>query len=126
MSKADKFAYDLDEDLGKYANDFSRVYIKDSTLKEDFLEQFPVPSNIELVPEVDPFMKRFLSDSKGKIILKNDASMKRIGNKIRDVFSPLAKVWSLVKTLSQREDVQEGSILDTMNVHLQRTVLSLG
>ena len=52
----------------------------------------PVPRNILEDPKLNPFVISLLTDTRNTFEITRDKQMKRISQKLRDVYGPLSKV----------------------------------
>ena len=90
ISKKDRNQWELTDDLATYAN--NTKFIPDKYIFDNILEDSPVPRNILEAPKLDPFVISLLTDTRNTFEITRDKQMKRISQKLRDVYGPLSKV----------------------------------
>ena len=80
--------------LADQTNKYLRKHISDKILKEKILDENPVPSNIDVPPKVDMFIKDVLPGSKTSILAR-DTQLLNIQTSIHRAFSPISALWGL-------------------------------
>jgi len=133
VPKVSEFAWELPKLLAEYANSSCRKYATDKDLSESFLNQLPVPQNIEPTLKLD--MKGgIFRNCEGQITVSHC-------QQTRDILTPLSKVWELVEDARRADgnhefDVEEtalrlqqsvtlvGQAINATNFHRRKTVLS--
>jgi len=140
-NKNTKWAWELlEDDLANYTNSQCRKYIPDKDIMESFLENSPVPDNIDKTLRLDTTMESFLRDKGASTTIAKDKSLTRICGKVRDVLAPLSKVWQLVEkaragnggefdvdetaTLLQQSVTLVGQAINAANFYRRKTVLT--
>ena len=88
-------SWKLPKDLAKSFSRNLREHYTEAEIRENILEDFPVPKNIDSTPQLDSLMETYLGETKNIYATKNDQSLARISNKIRDVTGPLSQVWRM-------------------------------
>ena len=88
-------SWKLPKDLAKSFSKNLREHYTEAEIRENILEDFPVPKNINCTPQLDSLMETYLCETKNVYATKNDQSLARISTKIRDVTGPLSQVWKM-------------------------------
>ena len=107
------------------SNTFSRdlkEHYTEEELRQNILEDCPVPKNIPQVPHVDNIMETYLSETKHGYAATNDKCLARIASKIRDIAGPLSQVWKMAhlkKTGNIRTTAVRSKLDQTMTLLAQ-------
>ena len=73
MTKQDKInSLSINDSLAKYALSQMNCFIPDSDIKEQILQEFPIPENLTCKKEMDSNIKPLLSETKAKETLSLD------------------------------------------------------
>ena len=86
--------WEIANSLASYVNENMANYMPDDTIKKDILEDCPVPSNINDIPEWPKhgFLRK--ATKQKKFVRTRDQKLKRVGDKVRSILAPLSTVWS--------------------------------
>ena len=85
-------SWKLPKDLAKSFSRNLREHYTEAEIRENILEDFPVPKNIDSTPQLDSLMETYLGETKNVYATRNDQSLARISTKIRDATGPLSQV----------------------------------
>ena len=96
-SEEGKNNYKLSEELSSYIKSSCVEYVSDKVLKERILDENPVPENVIRTKKLDSFLKELLEEKGKKFCIKADTNLMNIQDRIRYVFGPLSKVWTMVE-----------------------------
>ena len=92
LKQDDQFNWVLPDDMAKYANSHFNHYIQERDLKESFLTENPVPSNITKVKKLDEFMSHLLKENNQTSVCTLDTILEKVQKRNIDVMGPLSKV----------------------------------
>ena len=96
MTKSGKEnSWKLPKDLAKSFSKNLREHYTEAEIRENILEDFPVPKNINCTQQLDSLLETYLCETKNVYATKNDQSLAKISTKIRDVTGPLSQVWKM-------------------------------
>lgn len=85
-----KNKWQLPQELSHFYNLQSWKFISDKDLNEMVRDNFPVPTNIRTVPNMDEFMSSMWESRNINYMFEKDKDLQRIHNKIRDDMGPLS------------------------------------
>ena len=125
VSQEDVNKYDLDAERADYANDYVKKFVPDKELKELILHHNPVPNNILDVHRLDSFMKEILKEKRKRTDLSMESVLEKIQAKTREVYGPLARVWSYLEDLNESRDTSVEVDINSLLDCTQKTVLLL-
>ena len=93
-TEEEKHEYNLPKKLLKYADHYLKKFIRDEELKDSILTENPVPKNFMKVPSLDVFILDTMKEERRNHELIMDLDLEKVQGKTRDVFGPLARVWT--------------------------------
>ena len=125
VSQEDVNKYDLDAERADYANDYVKKFVPDKELKELILHHNPVPNNILDVHRLDSFMKEILKEKRKRTELSMESVLEKLQAKTREVYGPLARVWSYLEDLNESRDTSVEVDINSLLDCTQKTVLLL-
>ena len=68
-------------------------FVKDKNLKENILNENPVPPNITKQRKLDEYYKELLEENRAKRELALDCILEKIQSKTLNIIEPLSKLW---------------------------------
>ena len=89
----DKFSWDLPKGLAEFFLKYTREHRSDNEM-DAWMEDYPVPSNIECVPALDDSIKSVLRGDNKNSTIDADGDLKTIQEKISEVLGPLGCAWA--------------------------------
>eukprot|EP00112_Aurelia_sp_Birch-Aquarium-sp1_P020099 Seg5098.1 transcript_id=Seg5098.1/GoldUCD/mRNA.D3Y31 product="hypothetical protein" protein_id=Seg5098.1/GoldUCD/D3Y31 len=124
----------------KLARPFSKnlkEHYTDAELRDNILQDRPLPKNIPPTPCLDSTMETYLGEAKVPFVAVNDKSLARISAKTRDITGPLSRVWETchkrhvnkVKSKFIKKKLDQSMVLitqavSTVTFHRRRTILT--
>ena len=89
----DMSAWEIPKFMAEYITKYAKEHVSDTDMAA-WVEEYPPPSNLKMVPELDAAIKRSLrEDGKGAVVDADD-DLARIQSKIQDVLGPLGVAWA--------------------------------
>ena len=87
--------------MAKYVfRNFDR-FLLEKDLKENFLKENPVPRNINTVKILDHSLAKVVKGTQETLA---DKDLETVQSKIRDVFGPTCRLWTIIEKAEEKED----------------------
>lgn len=108
-------SYELPKDMADYVKKYFNVHIAEKSIKDQILEEYPIPANIDTPPKLDPYIKELLLDNNLKKVLFADQTLFNIQTSIHNIMGPLSTMWLAAEEekqsiLSAEKDVENSSV----------------
>ena len=75
----------------------ARHYVPEAELRRDITDQNLAPTDLAIVPDIDPQIRSVLEARKRDIILSKDVALARTKSRIKDALGPFARGWKRVE-----------------------------
>ena len=109
--------------MAKYVNQLFEKYIPDKDIEESLLVENPVPSNINVVRQLDDFVKSIVHQSN---VIPMDSIMEKFQEKLRDVLGPLCKAWDSLEKVKTSNSTEIEVPVEELITLVEKSVLLIG
>ena len=91
--EADKNKWTLPQELADNFATYTKLHITDKDWASN-MEEYPPPSNVDAVPNMDNNFKRLLKDEGQNAAIDADHDLSNLQRKVEGIMGPLGKAWS--------------------------------
>lgn len=111
----DLTAWELPKFMADYIEKYAREHVPDSDMLA-WLEDYPPPSNINIVPELDAVIKRQLREDEKSPAVEADEDLRQVQRKIQDIVGPLGVAWAQLHQYMNKQipDLDGTAMLDQL------------
>ena len=99
-----KKSYSVPGDTAKYVNENFGRFLSEKDLKENTLKENAVPRNIDPVTILDHSLTKVVENRWETLA---DKELETVQSKIRDVFGPICRLWTIIKKAAAQENSEE-------------------
>ena len=90
--------------MAKYVNENFGRFLSEKDLKENTLKENAVPRNIDSVTILDHSLTKVVENRWETLA---DKELETVQSKIRDVFGPICRLWTIIKKAAAQENSEE-------------------
>ena len=112
MTKMDKVnSWSIDDSFAKYALSQMNCFIPHSDIKEQILQKFLIPENLNCKKEMVSNIKYLLLEKKAKEYLSLDKAFCSMQEKVGNICGPLSQIWDFLEVQKNGAHEQISHIL---------------
>ena len=94
LIEKEESAWGLEQELADYFGTYVKKHISDSDMLNE-MQEYPPPANLkDLVPVLDPYMKKTLTEEGKGLVKDQDGDLATIQNRMLEIMGPLGAAWA--------------------------------